>query len=413
MAPLKLLSIILAASFVVGEIVRLELMPNLFIKPLDITVGIISVFGIIQLIIFKKVDLLYTDKIFRSVLLFFLIGFISLIFNSGNLSLEEFVSSFLYGVRFVSYAFLFMIIKNVKYSLINSTVYMFLTAGIVLLVFGFVQYLFYSDLRNLYYLGWDEHMYRLFATFLDPNFAGAFFVLFFTFVSGLFFYSLQNKKTFLKNFTIFIMCMALISIYLTFSRSALTMLFISSFVFLVLIKKLKLMFVLIAVSLVFFVISSKNFHIENVNPFRFASIEARLDSAKIAINIIRKNSILGVGFNSYRYAQIRYGFRDKENAIKSYADASSDNSFLFVLATTGVVGLLAYLYLLYSIIKSAYLKYKKLKTSTLSYFLSVVVIASFIGIIVDSLFINSLFYSFSMLWFWIILGLWSRDDISL
>ena len=35
----------------------------------------------------------------------------------------------------------------------------------------------YPDLRNLWYLGWDPHYYRVFATLLDPNYVGILLVL--------------------------------------------------------------------------------------------------------------------------------------------------------------------------------------------------------------------------------------------
>ena len=68
-----------------------------------------------------------------------------------------------------------------------------LISGSLIVLLGFIQLMFYPALRNLYYLGWDEHLYRMFSTFLDPNFAGAFFVLFTLFVIDM---SLRYKKEF-------------------------------------------------------------------------------------------------------------------------------------------------------------------------------------------------------------------------
>lgn len=137
-------------------------------------------------------------------------------------------------------------------------------------------------------------------------------------------------------------------------------------------------------------ISSRYFNIENINLFRIASSEARIDSAKNALTIIKSNLLTGVGFNSYRYAQIRYGIRKEQSAgTISHADAGTDNSFLFVLATTGFVGLILYLFMWFKIFKIA----------------SALAIVSIFGVFIDSLFINSLFYPFVMLWLWIILAL--------
>lgn len=406
-----ILFIVLMLSFVFGETIRLGFIKNTFIKPLDIAVFIIVFFGIGKLIISKKFDVLYKDKIFKFAVLFFLIGFASLLFNLGILKIEEFLSSLLYSLRFILYALIFIIIKNTSRAFSNKMIYLLIGTGGTILFLGFIQYFFYSNLRNLYYLGWDDHLYRLFSTFLDPNFAASFFVLFIILLFGIFSYFLNNKKRIRTILTAILILLTFISIYLTFSRSGLIMFFSSIFVFLILVKKLKWIFVFIFVYLIFSALSSKSFNVENINPFRIASSEARLNSVKDAIQIIVKNPILGVGFNSYKYAQIRYGLRRQENALLSHADAGTDNSFLFVLATTGIIGFLAYIYFLYRIFKGAYSKYKSSVKKSLSYYLSITVIASLVGIIANAMFINSLFYSFNMLWIWIILGLMDMEKL--
>lgn len=48
----------------------------------------------------------------------------------------------------------------------------YLSAGLMLMVLGFLQYFFLPDTRFLSILGWDDHYYRLLSTQLDPNFTG-------------------------------------------------------------------------------------------------------------------------------------------------------------------------------------------------------------------------------------------------
>lgn len=138
-------------------------------------------------------------------------------------------------------------------------------------------------------------------------------------------------------------------------------------------------------------ISSKYFSVENINLFRTVSSVARLESAQNTILIIKNNPIFGVGFNSYRYAQLRYNIRSEKLGVVSHADAGTDNSFLFVMATTGLVGFILFAFLWFCIFKQQLTK--------------PLLIASLVGIFVDSLFVNSLFYPFIMLWLWIILAL--------
>ncbi|MEK7060925.1 MAG: O-antigen ligase family protein, partial [Patescibacteria group bacterium] len=129
------------------------------------------------------------------------------------------------------------------------------------------------------------------------------------------------------------------------------------------------------------------------------------DSAKIAIQIIKDKPFLGVGFNTYRYTQIKYGFRNPLNSRASHADAGTDNSFLFIFATTGIVGLIFYSNLLWKVLKTSYRNYKKYEDKHVQRYIAITVIASMGGIIIDSLFINSLFYSFILIWLWLMLGL--------
>jgi hypothetical protein len=76
--------------------------------------------------------------------------------------------------------------------------------------------------------------------------------------------------------------------------------------------------------------------------------------------------------------------------VVSKAAAGMDSSLLFVAATTGIIGAAAYIYLLFSMIRNG----KK----------SRFYIASFAALLVHSLFVNSLFYPWVMIWMWILTG---------
>ena len=115
---------------------------------------------------------------------------------------------------------------------------------------------------------------------------------------------------------------------------------------------------------------------EGVKLERTYSVWARAESWKTAWNIFSQNPILGVGFNTYRYAQ--------GASADSHAGAGVDSSLLLVLATTGIVGFVIYL---------KYLKYLwKLGENDL------VLSASLVALFVHSLFLNSQFYPHVMLW---------------
>ena len=72
-------------------------------------------------------------------------------------------------------------------------------------------------------------------------------------------------------------------------------------------------------------------------------------------------------------------------------------------ATTGIIGLSLYLYLLINVFRT--LKYKARSSP-----LHLGALAAFFGLIVDSQFINSLFFPQVMLLFYFILGLVIKND---
>jgi O-antigen ligase len=268
-------------------------------------------------------------------------------------------------------------------------------AGSVFVLLGFIQYLFYPDLRNLYYLGWDEHLYRLFSTFLDPNFAGAFLVLLIILLSDNIIRSLKDKN---KVILLSVLWAAvLISILLTYSRSAFIMLIVGMVVLLGLHKLYKFIAIGIVVFVGLFAIFA-NRDIEGLDPFRIASVEARVESMHAAIEIFSKNPIIGVGFNAYRYAQLRYGFRTEEKSLVSHADAGTDNSYLFVLATTGIIGFLIFIGIWINIVR-------KIIRSLNSELYAKAALASIGALLVNTIFINSLFYPPIMAWIFILVGL--------
>ncbi|MDO8658897.1 MAG: O-antigen ligase family protein, partial [Candidatus Levybacteria bacterium] len=355
---LKIIIVFFLLTFSFGETIRIGLGDNLFIKPIDIFATGLFFFWIVKNFKSVKAKVILNDSLSVPIMLVVLVFLASLILNIKNFSLNEIFIAFSYALRWSLYASLYFVVKSFSQKFKEKVIYVLAVLGTVLVLFGFIQYFFYSSLRNLYYLGWDDHMHRMFSVFLDPNFAGAFFVLFLFFSLSLVLYLMDNNKKKQAWLLGLIACLTLLSVFLTYSRSALIMLLTTAITFAIVTRKIRLMLGIFLVGIIFIFISSKNFNIENVNLFRIASSEARLDSARTALRIISDNFVLGTGFNTYRYAQIKYGFRDPINSAASHADAGTDNSFLFVFATTGIIGLAAYIYLLKTMLSSAYKSHK-------------------------------------------------------
>lgn len=335
------------------------------------------------------------DALTKPILMFFLTMILSLSANFFRYELFELAVASLYAVRWLLFACIYFVILDQPVSFRKKIPEFLLVSGGSVVFLGYFQYIFYSNLRNLYYLGWDEHVYRMFSTFLDPNFLGVFFVLYLLFLLG---YLLSGKsREGMFTYLLWGMCLATFTaIFLTTSRSALLMLIVSFVTFFMLRGQKRFIPVLLGIVVILLLFASRFFHIENINLFRTTSSLARVESAMNAVEIIADNSLFGVGFNAYRYAQIEYGFREEQTEFPSHADSGTDTSFLFVFATTGIIGLGAFLYFLHTL-------YKQGKRSVGVY--RSVLIASLLGFVVSSIFINSLFYPSLLYWLFCIYAL--------
>ncbi|MCL6096818.1 MAG: O-antigen ligase family protein [Patescibacteria group bacterium] len=395
MGVLKIIFALLILSFPIAEIGRFQF-PN------GVAFSINDIFLIVLIVPWIVYHLLNKKKIKRNILtkpilIFICISLISLVLNMPHLSVMNLLVSFLYLLRWTMYASIFFIVREFDKKFKNKIPYLMLFSGGMVVLGGYIQYFFYPSLRNLFYLGWDEHLYRMFSSFLDPNFAGTFFVIFFIFILGLIYQyfknSLISKAIALSLINFFV----LIAVYLTYSRSAFIMLILSLSIFLFLVKKWKLIiFTLVGLLLIVFIVP-KSFQTEGTNLFRTFSSQQRIESSQVAIKIFQDSPVFGVGFNAYRYAQNKYGLNNEIWQI-THSGAGTDNSFLFVLATTGIVGLASYIYLIKSIFALAKVNFR-------DNVFSLILFSSLAGLIFNSFFINSLFYVLIFEWIWIVASL--------
>lgn len=394
MLLLKILLILLLVCFPFGEIFRINLVNNIVLKPADI----ISVLILLWTVVLYWKEKPYRTHLKRYFFFFPLVGLISLLVNSTWLKPNELFASSLYLLRWMSYMSVFFAFLPLDENFKKKIIRFLIIDGIIILVIGYIQFFFYPSLRNLYYQGWDEHLYRMFSSFLDPNFVGAFFVLYFIFILGFVF--VKRKKMEKKEIILYIVLLiaTLVAIFLTYSRSALIMLLASGITFFVLLGRKKFILYLISAIVLFVLIISPFFYIENLDLFRVASSLARLQDVKNVVQVIQHNPVIGVGFNSYRYAQLKYNLINPSSQFPSHSAAGDDTSLLFVFATTGIIGLIAYCYLWYRLIQYAR---KKIKLNPYA----IVFLASAVGLFVNALFNNSLFYEEIMFWMWMITGL--------
>lgn len=287
--------------------------------------------------------------------LIYLIIFWSFLILSLFFSLN--LSGWLYLVRFIVYSSTFYITYSlVKSGILNLQEILSLLkiTTVALAVIGLLQLLFFPDLESLTSLGYDPHKNRIFSTFLDPNFLGTFLnfsliLLVFELVNS----PSENLGKFLKQhkWDLITSVLLAVTIILTYSRSAYLMMAISLGIVLM-VKNLKLLGVLAIITLVMFLtfppFSQRITGALNIDK----SAAERFLSWDKGIKIFQNNPILGVGFNNIRDYSIDNKLLRTYSANGGNAGAGIDSSIIFVLATSGILGFLAFIYFLIKVISN-------------------------------------------------------------
>lgn len=390
----KILIFGLLASLFLGELVRIPIINGIAFTLLDIVSGFIFILVLYRYFTTKHIF----PVILKPLAIFLLICITSLLVNSLWLNQQQIFIASLYILRFSFLASVYFFVSSLPTISKKHLPFFMVFVSILLVIFGLVQY-FYIDFATLKFLDWDIHWYRLFSTFIDPNFIGVFlcaplFLALFK-ITKLKLYSKVSWFYILSAITL------LVGILLTYSRTALLGLMAGLVSYFLTVKKArKVMLGIGACFAIGIAIILINYQAtEGTKLFRLSSSKSRLTSAIRAITIIKDHPLFGVGFNAYRYAMHKYGFAVSDNWQYSHSDAGTDNSFLFILATTGVIGLTSYFYLLYIIMRKVLLVNRNVNS------LHSVAFASFVTVCVSSLFLNALFYPLILAELWIVSGL--------
>lgn len=250
-------------------------------------------------------------------------------------------------------------------------------------IFGWYQYLFYPDLRSLYFLGWDDHLYRLVGTFLDPGFTSL--ILVFGFIMS--FAQYLKKKV---RYYLILAGFFLISIAFTYARAA----YLALIGGIIILSKrnisiFKTTSIIIAFLLIIAILPRPEGY--GVRLERTHSIFAKLENYSETIKIFKMQPVFGVGFNNICLARAYYL---KDTNPDSHACNGSDSSLLFLLATSGLVGTAVFLKFIYSTCKQISKNYYGFVFSALA-----------LAVGIHSLFVNSLFYPWVMGYLAILLGI--------
>jgi len=288
--------------------------------------------GILLLFYFLKLKFTPLKKLFDSqqwIFWGFIYLLISFFIKFFDYSLFENIVSFLYLLRlffyflFFTYLYFYYQKKEKKDLVLGFLIFSFLT-----IIFSFVQFFLYPNLRNLAYLGWDVHQNRVFGVFFDTSVAASIYGLFF-----LFWLNYKNTGYFWLLPPLFLL------LYFTYSRFVIFSFFLTLFLFFLKKSSLRYFFITL-VFLIFLLIFFPQKSGVGVNLNRFFSIESRIKENILGIEIGLKNPLFGIGYNRIRF------FRQKNNLLwqsdfNIYHGASSfQSTYVTLFVATGVVGLL-------------------------------------------------------------------------
>lgn len=319
-----------------------------------------TIFLLFSLIVSRQRKKFFDTPLLKPLIIFWLVVGASLLINYQNVLCSGPLTTLFYALRLFIYPSVYFAVRYIGISKIKKYL------QISIAIFSFLclfQYTLMPDMRFLKNLGFDDHYYRLIGPFYDPNFTGAIFC-------GLALYGIAKKK--------YIPSIAfIILLALTFSRAS-YLAFIVGLIYLLFKQRKFLMLASIPVLGLIILLIPKPFG-EGVNLARTFSIFSRLESWRHGLDLFIQKPLFGWGYNTLRSAD--------------GARFQIDNSFIFLLATTGIIGLVSFAEI---IVKG----FRSLSTPAKAVLLS---------LLTHAFFNNSLFYIWLSFSFWLTLSFVSKN----
>jgi O-antigen ligase len=357
--------------FPFGQIIRIGI-----VQPIDVVAGLAALYSVI-----KKLP---KPAVFSYLNEFLLIALVSWAFSITIFPQITVLYGLLYLARLGSYIYFLIYVWNFAKSGKNRALLVdsLLSLAVISSAFGWIQLMTFPDLKPFFVWGWDIHLLRLVGTFLDPTFLGL-IIVFGTLIA-------INKimlKFSWKN--VLLLIFLVISLAFTYSRAS-YLAFLAGVFVIFSYKKMFKQFLLLAAGLMILVLALPTAKNQSIEVFRQFSAVARIQNYQTTIKVFEKSPVFGVGYDNMCIAYRKFiGYQD----FSSHACSGSDSSMLFILATTGISGILIFVYSILQITKSlAKGPYK------------IIIIASFIALIVHSTFSNSLVYPWILGWMIILLA---------
>lgn len=323
--------------------------------------------------------------------------------NITAIQSSQFLPSIAYLIRWAAYVLLIPIIAHLQLNALERKhqIQIMFFSLIVFAITGLIQYFFIPDFHMFQITGWDNHLHRLAGTWLDPGYAGMFLVLGILLVMPLALGRLDIAQPFHP--WAITWQLLLISLGLTFSRASYLACVVGIVVYHILTRRVFSFILICLYAAIIFLLLPRPAG-EGVNLQRQSTVQFRLENWQQAITISKDNLWLGVGYNRYRYVQREYNFLPTSDWQVSHSAAGVDNSILFIIATTGILGLMAFTYFAFDLISSLFTASQDViprpapNLVSLASHLPSIAIASLAAWIVHSQFHNTLFYTPIIVW---------------
>lgn len=373
--------IVLFLTIVSGQLTRINLTTSGGIVASDLVVPLflLSWLGY-KIIRRQKFTFSPMDGSLMAIIFIFIVSFLLAGFHYHSLT------SLFYLIRLIMYLSLFWpfyeLLLDKKHSALNLLI--FETAIYLLILLGFIQLMVFPNLLSLIIYGWDPHKNRMVATFLDPNLLAGFLNIAFAYFLAKFY--AYEKPWWEKIWPLLIVGLA---IALTVSRSGWLMLAIILTIFGIFYDRKIFIAGALVVALAFFFVPRFSERIREGIDLQGSAV-LRLGSWEQGYQLIKDEPLFGVGYNNLEQAKLEKGFITEAD-FKSHSVAGLDSSLQVVWSTTGILGLLFYLYWYF---KNIFLGFKAYfaKAKKAAHF-GLAIAAILLGFLVESLFVNSLFYA--------------------
>ena len=201
--------------------------------------------------------------------------------------------------------------------------------------------------------------------------------------------------------------LAILGIFLTFSRGTALAVYLS-LLSLGLMRKSRIMsWALIGIILVCpFIMpqSIRNWAKEvNYNPLRFMLNDDRISAYKNAMNMIQHHPVVGVGVNTFSKNYLTYKLAEPDYA-KTTDTMYAHNIYLHMAGETGLVGLGIFLWLLFVLFRDNFLTLGRLKDDYLKV-AAISISACLIAFLINGLTETSLYYARIAMIFWFLVGI--------